>query len=179
MFYNERHSLDWKEIQLLEEMFVSQINQCSRADKQVCVRVEYPYHWHFAEKTIDTVLSLWSKICVKMVHHCSSIIPDKSFSFFPDKSHCISRLGWHMGRKLTACGQIYLPTCHLQIVLCSTLSSLIFPLVSEWKSPCRVCRLMVTRDLHQAKLTFLLLCWKKSFLCSTSTRGSLDKRWSR
>lgn len=120
-----------------------------------------------------------SKICVKMVRYCSSIILDKSFSFFPDKSHCISRLGWHMGRKLTACGQIYLPTCHLQIVLCSTLSSLIFPLVSEWKSPCRVCRLMVTRDLRQAKLTFLLLCWKKSFLCSTSTRGSLDKRWSR
>lgn len=55
----------------------------SRANKLVDIRTSLPYHWHLTHKTIDTVSLFPSKSCVKMVLNRSSIIPDKSFIFFP------------------------------------------------------------------------------------------------
>lgn len=65
-------------------------------------RTSLPYHWHLTDKTIDTVSLFPSKSCVKMVHNHSSIIPDKSFSFFPwQKSLYIKARLTH--RKKTHC----------------------------------------------------------------------------
>lgn len=82
MYYIGKRSIHWKVMQLLEETYLSQMNQCSRANKQVCIRVEHLYHWHLTDKTIDTVSLFPSKICVKMY-----TIPAQSFltksSVFP------------------------------------------------------------------------------------------------